>query len=213
MAARTAVAANLRPLQPVAWLAVAVLLVGCQSVPKPAAPTASPEQIAAWPARRAQLQARNQFTAQGRIGVMAGADGFNGRLRWMQDGSRSTVSLDGPLGVGGVRIVDDAGTVTLTNPAGEALDSHAAHDELLRRMGFEPPLDALRYWIQGVPDPSSPSTETLGGQGFLDSLVQSNWTVTFGVYAQTPDGALPRKLTAQRGNVRVKLIIDSWHSP
>jgi outer membrane lipoprotein LolB len=213
MMARTAVAAGLRPLWPVAWLAVALVLVGCQSVPKAVAPVASPEQIAAWPARRAQLQARSQFTAQGRIGVVAGADGFNGRLRWIQDGTRSTVSLDGPLGVGGVRIVDDAGAVTLTNPAGEALDSQAAHDELVRRVGFEPPLDSLRYWIQGVPDPASPSTEMLGGQGSLDSLAQSDWTVTFSGYAQTPDGALPRKLTVERGNVRVKLIIDSWQSP
>jgi outer membrane lipoprotein LolB len=103
--------------------------------------------------------------------------------------------------------------VTLTNPAGEALDSQAAHDELVRRVGFEPPLDSLRYWIQGVPDPASPSTEMLGGQGSLDSLAQSDWTVTFSGYAQTPDGALPRKLTVDRGNVRVKLIIDSWQSP
>ena len=76
-------------------------------------------------------------------------------MRWVQDGARSTVSLDGPLGVGGVRIVNDAGALTLTTPSGEALDSQAAHDELVRRMGFEPPLDSLRYWVQGVPDPAS----------------------------------------------------------
>jgi outer membrane biogenesis lipoprotein LolB len=52
-----------------------------------------------------------------------------------------------------------------------------------------------------------------GAQGYLDSLAQSDWRVTFSVYAQTPDGALPRKLTVERGNVRVKLIIDSWHFP
>jgi outer membrane lipoprotein LolB len=212
MTVRTAVAAGMRPLLPVALLAVALVLVGCQSVPKSVAPVAALEP-GGWPARRAQLQVRGQFTAQGRIGVVAGADGFNGRLRWMQDGTRSTVNLDGPLGVGGVRIVDDAGVLTLTNPAGEALDSQAAHNELVRRMGFEPPLESLRYWLQGVPDPSSPSTEMPGAQGYLDSLAQSDWMVTFSVYAQTPDGALPRKLTVERGNVRVKLVIDSWHSP
>jgi outer membrane lipoprotein LolB len=212
MTVRTAVAAGVRPLRPVALLIVALVLVGCQSVPKSVAPAAAlgPGE---WPARRAQLQARSQFTAQGRIGVIAGTDGFNGRLRWMQDGTRSTVNLDGPLGVGGVRVIDDAGVLTLTNPAGEALDSQAAHDELVRRMGFEPPLQSLRYWLQGVPDPASPSTEMPGALGYLDSLAQSDWTVTFGLYAQTPDGALPRRLTVERGNVRVKLIIDSWHSP
>jgi outer membrane lipoprotein LolB len=211
---RTRVAAGARPLHLVPWLAAVLWLAGCQMVPKPIAPSAAPEQVVAgWPARRAQLQARSQFTAQGRIGVVAGTDGFNGRIRWVQDGGRSAVSLDGPLGVGGVRIVNDAGALTLTTPAGESLDSQAAHDEMVRRMGFEPPLNSLRFWLQGVPDPASPSTETADAQGYLGALAQSDWTVTFGAYMQTADGALPQKLTVTRGNVRVRLILESWHAP
>jgi outer membrane lipoprotein LolB len=214
MGSRTVVAAGARPLRLVPCLALALWLAGCQTVPKPVAPSAAPAQvIAEWPARRAQLQARRQFTAQGRIGVVAGSDGFNGRLRWVQDGTRSSVSLDGPLGVSGVRIVNDAGALTLTTPSGEALDSQAAHDELVRRMGFEPPLASLRFWLQGVPDPASPSTEMANEQGYLGSLVQSDWTVTFGAYMQTADGALPQKLTVTRGTVRVRLVLDSWHAP
>jgi hypothetical protein len=37
--------------------------------------------------------------------------------------------------------------------------------------------------------------------------------VTFSGYMQTADGALPQKLTVARGNVRVRLIIEAWHSP
>jgi outer membrane lipoprotein LolB len=209
-----AVAVHRRPLPLAAWLAAALWLAGCQTVPKPIAPTLAPEKVlAGWPARRVQLQTRAQFTAQGRIGVVAGSDGFNGHLRWSQDGTRSTVSLDGPLGVGGVRIVNDAGALTVTNPSGEALDSQAAHDALVRRLGFEPPLNSLRYWIQGVPDPASASTESLSAQGYLGTLAQSGWTVTFSDYMQTPDGALPQKMTVARATVRVKLVIEAWHSP
>jgi outer membrane lipoprotein LolB len=214
MTVRTSVAARARLLPLLSCAALVLELAGCQTVPQPAAPALAPEQVmAGWPARRAQLQARAQFTAQGRIGVVAGSDGFNGKLRWNQDGTRSTLSLDGPLGVGGVRIVNDGGTLTLTDPSGEALDSQAAHDELVRRMGFEPPLNSMRYWIQGVPDPAAPSTEMPGAQGYLGSLVQADWTVTFGAYMQTPGGALPQKLTVARGTVRVKLILDNWNSP
>jgi outer membrane lipoprotein LolB len=214
MAARRTVAAVARPLHPLLCAVALLCLAACQTAPAPVAPTAPAEQvIAGWPARRAQLQARTQFTAQGRIGVAAGSDGFNGKIRWIQDGTRSTVSLDGPLGVGGVRIVNDAGSLTLTNPSGEALDSQAAHDELVRRMGFEPPLQSLRYWIQGVPDPAVPSTETPDPQGYLGSLVQADWTVTFGGYMQTNDGALPQKVTVTRGTVRVRLILDTWRAP
>jgi outer membrane lipoprotein LolB len=112
-----------------------------------------------------------------------------------------------------VRIVNDAGGLTLTTPSGEVLDSQAAHDELVKRMGFEPPLNSLRYWIQGVPDPASPSTETPDAQGYLGSLAQSDWTVTFTAYMQTAAGALPQKLTVTRGKVRVRLIIEAWRAP
>ena len=213
MMVRAPVAAGARPHGLLLCL-TAALLGGCQSVPQPVAPTAAPEQVAAgWPTRRAVLQARTRYTVQGRIGVVAGAEGFNGRLRWIQDGARSTVSLDGPLGVGGVRIINNAGVLTLTTPSGEALDSQAAHDELTRRMGFEPPLDSLRFWIQGVPDPVSAATEIPGAQGYLGALAQAGWTVTFTAYMQTPEGALPQKLTLERGSVRVRLVVDTWHSP
>jgi outer membrane lipoprotein LolB len=214
MTVRMMSAARARPLRLLPYIVALLWLAGCQSVPRPVAPTAAPDQVTAgWPARRAQLQARAQFTAQGRIGVVAGSDGFNGRVRWLQDGVRSTVSLDGPLGVGGVRIVNDAGALTLTTPSGQALDSQAAHDELVRRMGFEPPLNSLRYWVQGVPDPASPSTETPDAQGYLGSLAQSGWTVTFAAYMQTAAGALPQKLTVARDTVRVRLVIDTWQAP
>jgi outer membrane lipoprotein LolB len=208
------VAVSLRPLQLLALLGALWWLSACQTVPRPLTPSVVPEQVVAgWPARRLQLQARAQFTAQGRIGVVAGSDGFNGHLRWVQDGTRSTVSLDGPLGVGGVRIVADVGMLTVTNPSGEAFDSQAAHDALVRRLGFEPPLDSLRYWLQGVPDPATVSAESLSAQGYLGTLTQSGWSVTFSDYMQTPDGTLPRKMTVARDTVRVKLVIEAWRSP
>jgi outer membrane lipoprotein LolB len=80
-------------------------------------------------------------------------------------------------------------------------------------MGFEPPLASLRFWIQGVPDPASASTETPDAGGYLGSLAQNGWTVTFGAYMQTADGALPQKVTVERGTVRVKLILESWRTP
>lgn len=209
---RVAAAAAARPLHLVLGLML-LWLAGCRTVPQPVAPRA-PEQVAAdWPARRAQLQARTDFTVQGRIGVAAGSDGFNGKLRWVQTGLRSAVSLDGPLGVGGVRIIDDAGALSLTTPSGEALDSQAAHDELVRRLGFEPPLGSLRFWLQGVPDPGTPSVESPNAQGYLGSLVQSDWTVSIAAYMQTAEGPLPQKLTMTRGDVRVRLVLDGWYAP
>src|SRR6185312_15924710 len=122
-------------------------LAGCRTAPvlPPAAPAPG------WEAQRAALQARMHFELKGRVAVAAAGEGFNANLHWTQDGARSFVTLQGPLGVGGAQVTAD----------GERLDSQAAHAALAARLGFDPPLAALRYWVLGVPDPQSPAAEAL----------------------------------------------------
>ena len=195
------------------WLvmvvAVVVLAAGCRTAPplKPAAPSSQ-----AWEQARTQLQARQAFSLKGRVAVAAGKDGFNAAMRWAQTGTRSQVALEGPLGVGAVQITADGNTLSIINSHGDHLDSDAAHAELVQKLGFDPPLTSLRYWILGVPDPATPSQETLDPQQQrLQSLTQAGWQIDYGSYVAAGDGALPGKLTVQRTGVRVRLIVDSWN--
>ena len=194
-----------------AALALLVLLAGCRTLPVSAPFLATPSLAGLdWPARRAALQERPGFGLQGRVAVVAGSDGFNGHLRWSQQGTRSELDLEGPLGVGGVHIRSDGAQFDLTRPSGERLDSDAARAELADRLGFELPLAHLRYWVQGVPDPALAAIETQQGAR-LSELVQDGWDITYTAYPD-PDG-LPQKLSLVRGAVRVRMVIDAWHLP
>ncbi|HTY48915.1 MAG TPA: lipoprotein insertase outer membrane protein LolB [Steroidobacteraceae bacterium] len=163
-----------------------------------------------WPVRRGELQARSHFELSGRVAVAADGQGFNGRLRWDQQGPRTQLNLDGPLGVGGVRVVLEDGRLSLTGADGTRLDSDAARDELMARLGFEPPLASLRYWIQGVPDPGSPAVETPDALPRLAALSQEGWTIDYTGYQAVAGQWLPQRISLQRGTVRVRLVIDSW---
>jgi len=192
-------------------LALLVLLTGCSTLPVRTPATVAPALAGLdWPARRVLLQGRAGFGLQGRVGVAAGTEGFNGHLRWVQQGATSSLDLEGPLGVGGVHVRSDGTQFELTRPSGERLDSDAARAELADRMGFEPPLSHLRYWVQGVPDPALPATETVQ-DARLSQLIQDGWNITYTAY-QAADG-LPQKLSLVRGDVRVRLVIDAWHLP
>ena len=195
----------------VSCLAAAVL-AGCKTAPPQQ--NVLPGQAVAqnWDARRSQLQNRQSFELKGRVAVAAGNDGFNARLLWRQSGSRSNVALDGPLGAGGVQITNDGGSLSVTTAHGDRLDSEAAKAELKTRLGFEPPLGSLRYWILGVPDPAQPYKEVLDDQQHLASVEQSGWTVDYGAYMAVGSESLPSKVTLQREGVRVRLIVDGWTS-
>jgi outer membrane lipoprotein LolB len=186
----------------VCWLA------GCKTVP----PRPAPGPSEPWEVRRAALQQRDRFDLNGRIAVAAAQEGFNARLRWKQQGARSNLALDGPLGVGGVRITSDGHTFNVVNARGQQLDSDAARSEIAARLGFEPPLESLRYWVLGVPDPSHPADEVLDDSQRLATLRQDGWQIDYGTYTTVGGQWLPSRMTLKRDDVRVRLLVDGWGS-
>ncbi len=193
-----------------AWGAAAAALValaGCRTVPVPA-PAAAP-----WDTRRPALQGREHFELKGRVAVAAGSQGFNARLRWAQEGSRAQVALEGPLGTGAVHIDAEGSDLDIVTASGARLTSDAARAELSARLGFDPPLASLRYWILGVPDPASPADETLDpARQRLTRLEQDGWRIDYGSYVAVGSEWLPARLTLERADVRVKLLVDDWQS-
>jgi outer membrane lipoprotein LolB len=188
-------------------LAAAVLLAAlaaCRTAPPTLPPGVS------WEVRRPQLQAREHFELKGRVAVAAGGEGFNANLHWTQDGALSQLTLEGPLG-GGAQITASGSDLTLVTSHGERVDSAAAHAELAARLGFDPPLSSLRYWVLGVPDPSEPATEALDpAQQRLSALTQSGWQVDYLGYSAASGQALPAQLTLRRDSVRVRLLVVDW---
>jgi len=123
------------------------------------------------------------------------------------------VSLEGPLGAGGVQITADGNALSIVTSHGERLDSDAARAELESRLGFDPPLGSLRYWVLGVPDPASASQESLDQQQQrLQSLQQDGWQIDYSGYMPAGNGSLPARMTVQRAGVRVRLVVDGWSS-
>ena len=182
-------------------------LTACRTLP-PSAPVPSQP----WEVRRAALQARDQFDLSGRIAVAAAQEGFSARLRWEQKGTRSQLALDGPLGVGGVRITADGSSLNVMNSRGQQLDSDAARDEMTAKLGFEPPISSLRYWVLGVPDPAHPADEVLDNEQRLATLKQDGWQIDYTAYSTVRGQWLPSKLTLTREDVRVRLLVDGWGS-
>jgi outer membrane lipoprotein LolB len=186
-------------------LAALAVLAGCRTAP----PTV-PEGMS-WQARRPELQARTHFELRGRVAVAAAGDGFNANLRWVQDGTRSQVTLEGPLGVSATQITATGGDLSLITARGEHIESEAAHAALAQRLGFDPPLASLRYWVLGVPDPAQPSTEELdAGRQRLSALDQAGWRIDYSGYTSANGQPLPARLTLQRDAVRVRLLVDDW---
>jgi outer membrane lipoprotein LolB len=199
------------------------LLSACMPLPTKPVPSQSisPES---WNLRQQKLQPLAHYTWSGRVAVAVGQEGFNAHVRWIQDGAQSQVTLNGPFGAGGVRIQFEKdngnelesgnesgrGELSVRDAHGRELDSEAARRELRSRLGFEPPFGSLRYWILGVADPATRSGVLLDESWRLTHLLQNGWRVDYTEYRALKNTSLPRKLTLEHENVRVRVLIESW---
>ncbi len=189
-------------------MAIALLLGGCASLPKPAA-APLPSQIP-WAQRLAALQAITRFQLQGRLAASTGSEGFSAGLRWQQLDQRATIDLSAPLGFGAAHIEQSGDALKLTTSKGLTLDGAAASDQLAATLGFEPPLASLRFWILGASDPTSEAQQSLDGSLRLSVLQQDGWQVEYTEYVLVQQQWLPRRLTVTRGSLRLRLVVDGW---
>src|SRR3569833_142689 len=196
-------------LRKLLWATVVVMLASCRTVPvRHEVPVSSQ----AWEARKPQLQARDQFELKGRVAVATGSDGFNARLRWTQNGKQTHMSLDGPLGAGGVQVTSDGSAVSIVTSRGDRLEIDAAKAELMNRLGFDPPIDSLRYWVLCVPEPGHPAQESLDSQQRLAALEQDGWQILYTDYMSVGGEWLPTKKTLQQQKNQKRLVVDGWNS-
>ncbi|HVS75389.1 MAG TPA: lipoprotein insertase outer membrane protein LolB [Steroidobacteraceae bacterium] len=184
--------------------ALALTLAGCQTVP------VAPAPAVAWSVRRPALQTLERFGFNGRVAVAVANQGFNAGLRWGQAGAVTRLTLTGPLGAGGVRVTANGEDLDVVTSNGKRLGNAAARAELEDRLGFEPPIESLRYWVLGVPDPGAPAAVNLDSRQRLTRLTQDGWRIDYGAYMPVGAEWLPRLMTLRRGEVRVRMVVDEW---
>ena len=175
--------------------------------------TLTPLSAPPWGERRAVLQSVEKFQVNGQLAVATPSEGFSANLRWQQQGAASDLLLRAPLGMGGARLNYDGEILKVTTSQGTQLEGAPARAELVRVLGFEPPLNSLRYWLLGTPDPASIATETLDSAQRLAQLQQGEWLIDYGEYQQSAGGWLPRRVALRRGEIRVKLQLSQWQLP
>lgn len=186
---------------------LSVSLAGCATL-RPMTPqdssTSANDSVFAlqhWPA----------WQAVGRIAVKSGGSGFNASFDWRQRGLDSELIVEGPFGAGRSRLQASPTRIRVESGGVPALEFAPPFDgvaqALLERVGFSVPLQALSFWLRGVPDPELAVTPTDGG-GFQ----QSGWVIQpeqMQAVSVAP-GALPRKVTLTQGAARIRVIVDRW---
>jgi len=177
------------------------VLAACATTRRVPAPPA-----AGWEQRAAELQRLNSWHLDGRAAVAVGTQGWQATLNWQQRGESTEVHLSGPLGVGALMLKRTPEGLSLNG----APPSDAVLAQLQERLGFTLPIDQLRFWLLGVPDPGAAFDLKRNDQDRASQLIQGDWTIDYDRYMPVDGDVLPAHLVLNREGARVRIVADHW---
>ncbi len=180
-------------------LAFGWVLVACVALRPVRAPIS-------WSQRVIALQNNPSWDLSGRVAVAVGTEGWQATLDWRQRATLSELHLAGPLGLHAMSLRN--------TPAGLSIDGAPPSDlnvtQLQERLGFELPLEHLKFWLLGVPDPSTTFEMSMNAVGRVEHLMQADWTMDYDRYGALHGDWLPAHLILQHAGVRVRISVDRW---
>ncbi|MEM7611558.1 MAG: lipoprotein insertase outer membrane protein LolB [Pseudomonadota bacterium] len=163
-----------------------------------------------WETRQQVLSTIDNWSLRGRVGIRTPEEASSASLSWTQQSREFNAELDGPLGIGGLRMQGNPRAVTLTGSRIDTVTVADPETELLRQTGVRVPVSGLRYWLLGVPMPGVSADVDVDEQGTARQISQSGWTIRYTEYRRWELNALPRKIEASYADTRLTVIIRDW---
>ncbi len=183
-----------------------VWLAGCATPPEPGTVSdQSREQ------RQQALEQINAWQLKGRVAIINGSEAWHLNVEWQQRQEDYRIELWGPFGSGRVQLEGDGQGVRLTDSRQGIYYADDPESLLYEHTGVNMPVSGLRYWILGLTDPRYATRQPRRDQaGRLTAVKQADWQVAFSRYTRVDSLALPDRLSVDRQDLRVKMVVDHW---
>lgn len=183
-----------------------LVIAGCTSTPL-LKPVSNPDVV--WRKHQHNIAALQQWRLKGRIAIHNDHESWFLKVDWKQQPEKYAVLLSGPFS-GMVRLSGNQDSVELSD--GE--QSYQAPDAellLLEHTGIRMPVNELRYWLLGLPQPNKKVKDLqLDVAGRMSSFHQEEWQVNVDEYQQYDGKTLPARLVIKNHHLKVRLIVDQW---
>ena len=131
-------------------------------------------------------------------------------VSWLQNKKHTQIRLSGPLGFSATTISGDGETIELRQSEETRRYPMTDSEAIYAETGLELPIQALPYWLKGLPDPEANIDKQEFLRGQLKLLVQSGWVISYDQYKTFNRYSLPTKLKMNRADTQVRLIMRQW---
>jgi len=133
-------------------------------------------------------------------------------IHWDQQNEDFKLSLHNPFGQLLGRIEKQGKEAIFVDEDGRNHHRSASElDQLVRQqIGIPVPVDNLRYWILGQPQPDQSWQLLDTSQGNAHGFSQADWDIHFNRWSLFGGRMLPSRLTLQHGKITLKFVLHDW---
>jgi len=149
------------------------------------------------------------WTLHGRISVINENENWYARFNWIQEKEDFQISFTGPLGETELQISQVDRDIRLKTPSYERT-SNDLEQLISQETGWKFPVNSLRYWSYGRPNPDESANVKYNEQQHVSEISQSGWRIQYPKRMQVEQYLLPKKIIATEQNMKIKIIITRW---
>ncbi|MCD6048010.1 MAG: outer rane lipoprotein LolB [Gammaproteobacteria bacterium] len=148
-----------------------------------------------------QALSQKAWRADGVFGYRDQGKGFSAGYIWQNAGDHFTVQIIGPLGAWHANLQQEAGEIILSTSDGKVCRAKDAETLMQENLGWSIPVEYLRYWFIGLPDPKVKSKIIPAQNDQTKQIQQAGWIIDY------PSAS---KILLTQGTKKITVIINHF---
>jgi len=188
---------------------ICLSIAACSSAPTSNKQPIATHAYAPFSYKQAELEKLTQWDVEGKLAVYADDKNNSGLLTWRQRSADFDLLINGPLGSGQLHIEGTPDLVVATSSKGR-VEATSIEGLFEQEFGWQFPMQELRHWARGIPQPGSLAKITYNSTGEAATIEQAGWLVTYHSYSNITGLPMPKKIEIVGTDIRLVLVLKSW---
>lgn len=174
------------------------LIIGCQSTRTVTPPADT------------NLSDLNHWQIKARVAIKTPEDNVTATLDWVKTGHEFDFHIYGTFGITYAHLIQEQQQAVLKLPDDQVFYHQDAQQLLYQSLGWDFPIDALSYWIKGIPSNKSGELINRNQSGDLGEAYLNDWKVEFSRYQNYSGFRMPRIIKAIHPQMTLKVVVKDW---
>lgn len=152
----------------------------------------------------------NHWQLNARVAIKTPEDSVTASLDWQKNQSLFDFFLSGAFGVTVAHLIQEENSASLEIPDTDKLLHHDAELLLQQTLGWDFPINALSYWVKGLPSGSPGEQISYNEKGQISKIHLGHWQIDFSKYRLYQGYLLPKMIKATHPKISLKVVAKKW---